>query len=103
MKKSGVYMSHCSSCLSPRCFSAAFPPTGAVNRLDLVRRSLTLDFPGGSDSKAYNEGDLGSNPGPGRSSGEGNAPHSSILAWKIPWMEEPGKLQSVGSQRVGHD
>ena len=29
--------------------------------------------------------------------------HSSILAWKIPWMEEPGRLQSVGSQRVGHD
>ena len=31
------------------------------------------------------------------------APHSSILAWKIPWMEEPGGLQSTGSQRVGHD
>ena len=29
--------------------------------------------------------------------------HSSILAWKIPWMEEPGGLQSMGSQRVGHD
>ena len=29
--------------------------------------------------------------------------HSSILAWKIPWMEKPGRLQSVGSQRVGHD
>ena len=29
--------------------------------------------------------------------------HSSILAWKIPWMEEPGKLQSMGSQRVGQD
>ena len=31
------------------------------------------------------------------------ATHSSILAWKIPWTEEPGKLQSMGSQRVGHD
>ena len=31
------------------------------------------------------------------------ATHSSILAWKIPWTEEPGKLQSIGSQRVGHD
>ena len=31
------------------------------------------------------------------------ATHSSILAWKIPWMEEPGRLQSMGSQRVGHD
>ena len=29
--------------------------------------------------------------------------HSSILAWKIPWIEEPGGLQSTGSQRVGHD
>ena len=29
--------------------------------------------------------------------------HSSILAWKIPWMEEHGRLQSMGSQRVGHD
>ena len=54
-------------------------------------------------------------PGPGRFPGEGNsyplqyslekamAPHSITLAWKIPWMEEPGRLQSVGSLRVGHD
>ena len=31
------------------------------------------------------------------------APHSSTLAWKIPWTEEPGRLQYMGSQRVGHD
>ena len=31
------------------------------------------------------------------------ANHSSIFAWKIPWMEEPGRLQSMGSQKVGHD
>ena len=31
------------------------------------------------------------------------APHSSTLAWRIPWMEEPGGLQSMGLQRVGHD
>ena len=31
------------------------------------------------------------------------ATHSSILAWRIPWMEEPGGLQSMGLQRVGHD
>ena len=31
------------------------------------------------------------------------ATHSSILAWKIPWMEKPGRLKSMGSQRVGHD
>ena len=31
------------------------------------------------------------------------APHSSTLAWKIPWTEEPGRLHSMGSLRVGHD
>ena len=34
---------------------------------------------------------------------EGVATHSNILAWRIPWTEEPGKLQSIGLQRVGHD
>ena len=34
---------------------------------------------------------------------KGMATHSSILAWKIPWIEEPGKLQSMGLQKVGHD
>ena len=34
---------------------------------------------------------------------EGMATHSSILAWRIPWTEEPGRLQSMGSRRVGHD
>ena len=34
---------------------------------------------------------------------KGLATHSSILAWRIPWTEEPGVLQSVRSQRVGHD
>ena len=34
---------------------------------------------------------------------EGMAAHSSILAWRIPWMEEPGGLQSMGSQKVRHD
>ena len=35
--------------------------------------------------------------------GKEMATHSSTLAWKIPWMEEPGGLQPMGSQRVGHD
>ena len=34
---------------------------------------------------------------------EGMATHFSILAWRIPWTEEPGELQSMGLQRVGHD
>ena len=43
--------------------------------------------------------DSGLIPGLGRSSGGGMAIHSSILAWRIPWTEEPGKLQSIASQR----
>ena len=34
---------------------------------------------------------------------QGMATHSGILAWRIPWTEEPGRLQSIGSQRVGHN
>ena len=34
---------------------------------------------------------------------KGTATHSSILAWRVPWTEEPGGLQSLGSQRAGHD
>ena len=62
-------------------------------------------FPGGSDSKASacSAGDLGSIPGSGRSPCEGNGNHSSVLAWETPWTEEPDRLQSMGSQRVGHD
>ena len=62
-------------------------------------------FPGGSDGKAsvYNAGDLGLIPGSGRSPGEGNGNPLQDIAWKIPWTEEPGRLQSMGSQRVGHD
>ena len=41
---------------------------------------------------------MGSIPGLGRSLGEGHATHSSILAWRIPWTEEPGGLRSIGSQ-----
>ena len=58
-------------------------------------------FPGGSDSKesAYNAGDLGWED----SLEEGMPTYSSILAWRTPWTEDPGRLQSVRLQRVGHD
>ena len=46
--------------------------------------------------------DVGLIPGLGRSPGGGVATHSSILAWRIPWTEEPGRLWSIGSQRVRH-
>ena len=55
-------------------------------------RWFWCDLPGGSDSKAsvYNVGDLGSIPGSGSSLEKEMATHSSTLAWKIPWTEEPG-------------
>ena len=61
-------------------------------------KHVVLDLPGGSDGKAsvYNAGDLGSTPGSGRSLEKEMAIHSSTLAWKIPWTEEPGRLQSMG-------
>jgi len=52
---------------------------------------------------ACNAGDLGLIPELGRAPGEGNGNHSSTLAWKIPWSEEPGRPQFMGSQKVGQD
>ena len=60
----------------------------------------TSSFPGGSDGKesACNTEDPGLIPGSGDPLEKGMATHSSIFAWRIPWTEEPGELQSVGSQ-----
>ena len=62
-------------------------------------------FPGGSGGKesACSAGDRGLISASGRSLEQGMAIHSSVLAWRIPWTEEPGSLLSVGSQRVGRD
>ena len=62
-------------------------------------------FPHSSVGKesACSAGDLDSIPALGRSPGEGNDNHSSILAWKIPWTEGPGKLQSMELQKIGYD
>ena len=62
-------------------------------------------FPGGASGKelsanAGDRGDMGLIDDPLE---EGMATHSSILAWRISWAEEPGGLQSMGSQRVGYD
>ena len=64
-----------------------------------------MDFPGGSDGKEFacNARDPGLIPGSERSLGEGIATHSNILVWRIPWTEEPGGLQSMGSHRVRHN
>ena len=78
---------------SPSCL--CFSPTYPV---------LSL-FPGNSDGKksACNVEDLCSFPGSGRSPGEGHGNPLHILAWRIPWTEEPGELQPMGSQRVRYD
>ena len=64
-----------------------------------------MEFPSGSDSKESprNVRDLSSILGWGRSPEKEMATHSSILAWKIPWIDEPSGLQSIGSQRVRCD
>ena len=64
-----------------------------------------LGFLGALDSKesACNMGDVGSIPGSGKSLEKRMVTHSSILAWRTPWTKEPGKLQSMESQRVRHD
>ena len=67
--------------------------------------SDALGFLGGSEGKesACNEGDPSSVPGLGKSAGEGNGNPLQYLAWKIPWTKESGGLQSMVSQRVGHN
>ena len=64
-----------------------------------------MSFPGNSDGKesACNTGDLGLIPGQEDPLEKGMVTHSSILAWRIPWIEEPDRLQSMRLQRVGHD
>ena len=65
----------------------------------------TWGFPGDSDGKesACITGDPGLIPRLGRSPGGRNGNHSSILAWRIPYTEEPGRLYSMGSQTVVHN
>ena len=73
-------------------------------RRDRLPTPVFMGFPGGSDGKdsASSAGDLGSILGREDPLEKEMATHSSSLAWRIPWTEEPGGLQSTGSQRVGH-
>ena len=66
---------------------------------------LRMGFLHGSDCKesAFNAGDPGSIPGWEDPLEKGMATQSSILACRIPWTEEPGGLQFMGLQRIGHD
>ena len=83
--------------------------TWKVPRIGLVHIKVLLlffeDFPGGSDSKApaWNVGDLVRSLAREDSVEKKIAIHSSTLAWKITWTEEPGMLHPMGSQRVRHD
>ena len=88
------------------------PEPGWVSRTFSICRSslcfsfitLFMGFPGGSDSKesACNARDQVRSLGQEDPLEKGMATYSSILAWRTPWTEEPGGLQSSGSQRVGH-
>ena len=72
---------------------------------DELNGHCIVHFSGGSDVKesACNSGDSGSIPGREDPLEKGMATHSSILAWRILWREKPGGLQSMGSQRIGHN
>ena len=65
----------------------------------------TLGFPSGSDGKesACNVGDPGSTPSQEDPPEKGMATSSTVLAWRILWTDEPGRLQYMGLQRVGYD
>ena len=66
---------------------------------------MRLGFPGGSAVKnpPANAGDVGLIPGLGKPLEKEMATHASVLAWEIPWTEEPGGMQFMVSQRFGHD
>ena len=62
--------------------------------------SSTVKKPPAMQETACNAGDVVSTPGSERSPTEGNGTHSSIPAWEVPWTEEPGRLQFMGSQAL---
>ena len=88
----------------PRCPGILSVLSSSGLRFTFVLRKACWEFGGflcgsGVKNPPANAGDASLIPRSGRSPGD----HSSILAWELPWTEEPGGLQSMGSQRVGHD
>ena len=81
-----------------------FPPKPKASPI-LHNDTISHSFPGGSVVKnpPANAGDVGSIPGQEDPLEEEMATHSSTLAWRIPWREKPGRLQSLGSIKVGQD
>ena len=103
------YVCSLSLCLYSR-YGNRFICTTSLDEAQAGLKSITSEmqmtgFPGSSDGKASasNAGDLGSILGWEDPLEKKMATHPSTLAWKIPWMVEPGRQQSMGSQRVGHD
>ena len=96
VKTKPVYISHWGHHSQERIITT----TSEINKGSTIFHFIHA-FPGGSVVK--NTGNTCLIPGYGRSSGGDLATHSSILAWKIPWTKEPGRLQSIESQRVRHD
>ena len=79
--------------------------TFVVKVMSLLLNMLSRGFPGGSEVKRLppmQETRVRS-PGWEDPLEKEMVTHSSILAWRIPWTEKPGRLESTGSQRVGHD
>ena len=92
------FISKGSSCSSPRHLYYLFRQFRDQTHVSCKPPALQADSLPDGKASAYNVGDLGSIPGLGRSPREGNGNHSCILAWRIPQAEEPGGLQSIGSQ-----
>ena len=93
-----------------KTFATAYKCKKTLFTFDCVYFRIALIFNTGASlvlqsakKSACEAGDPGSISGSGRAPGEGNGTHSSVLAWRIPGMGEPGGLPSMGSHRVGHD
>ena len=84
------------------CLPLVFWFLGILSRVVVIASQLTIVVKN-PPANAADIRDVGSIPGLEDSLEKEMATHSSILVWRSPWIEEPGGLQSVGSQRVGHN
>ena len=93
------------SCCSPQGIRYACDSNNINIYITYKWINISTIFTGSSEVKmsASNAGDPGLIPESKRSPGKGNGNPLQYLAWRIPWTEEPGRLQSTGLQRVGHN
>ena len=71
-----------------------------MHKVGITKMSINMEI---STDSVGDAGDAGLIPGSGRSLGEGNGNPLQYPTWRIPWTEEPGRLWSMGSQRVRHN